>query len=201
MKKITDAFSAALAKGGIIETKEAEVCSYGLELMLLAGLEFASVLIFAVFVGNFLHTLLFLTAFLPLRIYAGGYHADSRTRCYLILLFVYGVFTAVLEFVPSAFYIAVEVISLIFTMCMVWKLAPIIHKNKTVNSEEKKAYRRISIKIMWTEALIVLIGMGWKWENCYIFALSLGQFAAAGSMLAAFVKNKVKGAETDETIS
>ncbi len=199
MKKVANLFSDALTKGGIIEKEEAAICSYGLELLLLAGLEFASILIFAIFAGNFFYTVLFFASFLPLRIYAGGYHADTHLRCYLILLLVYGLFSAFM-YVPTGFYLPIEVISAVLTIGVVRKLAPIIHHNKTANETERAVYRKISIKIMAVETVLLLAGMLWKRENRFVFAFSLGQFAVAFSMLAAFVKNKGKGGKVNEKV-
>ena len=190
VKKITDTVSVTLEKNGIIGKEETAICSYGLELLLLAGVEFASVLLLAAFVGNFFHTILFLLSILPLRMYAGGYHADTRLRCYLILLLVYGLFSVLLHYTPNGLYPAAAGISVVLTVASVWALAPIVHKNKRVTEKERAAYRKISLVIMSAEVALLLFGALWKPESKSVFTLSLGQFAVAISMLAAFVKNK-----------
>lgn len=191
MKKIADTVSMTLEKNGIIRKEETAICSYGLELLLLAGLEFASVLLLATCAGNFFYTVLFFLSFLPIRMYAGGYHADTRLRCYLILLLVYGLFTVVLHSMPKELYPVAAVISAGLTAVSVWSLAPIVHKNKTVTDEERATYRKISIVIMTAEIALLIVGIIWRPESKSVFAFSTGQFAAATSMLAAFVKNKV----------
>ncbi len=190
VKKLTDTVSVTLEKNGIIEKEETAICSYGLELLLLAGLEFASVLLLAAFVGNFFHTVLFLLSILPLRMYAGGYHADTRLRCYLILLLVYSLFSVLLHYTPNELYPTASGVSAVLTVASVWSLAPIVHKNKTVTDEEKATYRKISIVIMTAEIALLIVGTIWRPESKSVFAFSTGQFAAATSMLAAFVKNK-----------
>ncbi len=191
MNRVGNLFSAVLTEGGIIKKEEEAICSYGLELMLLAAVEFASILIIAAFVGNLFYTLLFFASFLPLRIYAGGYHADTRVRCYLVLLLVYGIFSSVMCLSPRVF-LPIEIISAVATVSTVWKLAPIVHQNKTASAAERSVYRKLSIRIMVVETMLLFTGVFWNPENSFVFSFALGQFVAAISMLAAFVKNKRK---------
>lgn len=93
MQKLAQKTANQLAVQGIIAKKDTAVYRYGLEALYSSLLELLTILFLSFFVGNFLQTILFFAAFIPLRVYAGGYHAKTRLRCYLMSLAVYGVFS------------------------------------------------------------------------------------------------------------
>ena len=82
-----------------------------------------------------------------MRVYAGGYHADTKLKCYLISLGVYGIFTFLMNVLPKDLYVVVNLFMLVFSLVTILLVAPVIHKNKTVNDIEKKYYRKFSIWI------------------------------------------------------
>lgn len=92
MQKLAQKTADQLAVQGIISQKDTAVYCYGLEALYSSLLELLTILFLSLFVGNFLQTMLFFAALIPLRVYAGGYHAKTRLRCYLMSLAVYGFF-------------------------------------------------------------------------------------------------------------
>ena len=105
MKSISQYISQTLGDEGIIKKDEIDVCKYGIEYFIISVLEILSVLLLSAFVGNFVCTLIYFVAFIPLRIYSGGYHADSKIGCYLILLSVYALFSVMIKYIPTNYYI------------------------------------------------------------------------------------------------
>ena len=200
MYTIADKLSQTLQNQGVINKEEQDICRYGLELAFLSVCEFASILLLAIFVGNFMQTLTFFIAFIPLRLYAGGYHADTRGRCYLVLLGVYFAFAYAMKVTPIFLYQMVEIATIIFMLFMVFCFAPIIHRNKKVTDIERYHYRKISLIIMAIEVGIIIFGMIFCTIKQYVFAFSLGQFTVAVSMLAALVKIR-RGGERNERFS
>lgn len=100
MECISGIISHTLWEQGIIQEEDIDKCQYGLDIFISSVLEVASILIIAAVVGNFFDTLIFFAAFIPLRVYAGGYHANTKLRCYLVSLSVYGIFTVAIYVLP-----------------------------------------------------------------------------------------------------
>lgn len=198
MKSISQYISQTLGDEGVIKKDEIDICKYGIDYFIISVLEILSVLVFAAFIGNFACTLTYFLAFIPLRIYSGGYHANSKIGCYFILLSVYALFSAVVKFIPEDYYIMVSLSSTVMTAITVLSLSPVIHGNKSFNNTEIKFYRNISIKIMLTESVIIIVGILVVPHNKLFFSFSLGQLAVSLSMLAAFVKVKTTGGDIDE---
>ena len=83
MDRIALSISNTLAENNIIKKEDVAIYKYGILLFLTSALEIGIILILSLFIGNFIETIIFFVAFLPIRVYAGGYHADTKLRCFL----------------------------------------------------------------------------------------------------------------------
>lgn len=191
MKSIPGTIANTLWTQGIIQEEDINTCRYGLDVFISSALEIASILIIAAIVGNFFQAVLFFTAFIPLRVYAGGYHADTKLKCYLISLGVYGVFTVIMNILLDELYLALNMSGAIFSLIMVLIAAPVVHKNKAVNDIERKYYRKFSIWICTVETTIILLLTAIFPKSPHIVSLAIGQAAVTVSMIAAIVKGKI----------
>lgn len=191
MKSISGTIANTLWTQGIIQEEDIDTCRYGLDVFISSTLEIASILIIAAFVGNFIEAVLLFTAFIPLRVYAGGYHADTKLKCYLISLGVYGVFTAIMNILPQGLYSTINFTVAIFSLIMVLIAAPVVHKNKAVNDIERRYYRKFSIWICSVETTVILLLTAIFSKSPYIVSLAIGQVAVTISMIAAIVKGKI----------
>ena len=191
MKSISGTIANALWKQGIIQEEDIDTCRYGLDVFISSALEIASILIIATFAGNFIEAVLLFTAFIPLRVYAGGYHADTKLKCYITSLGVYGMFTAIMNILPQGLYSALNLSVVIFSMIMVLIAAPVVHKNKAINDIERKYYRKFSISICSIETTIILLLTAIFPKSPYIVSLAIGQAAVTVSMIAAILKEKI----------
>lgn len=198
MKSISQYISQTLGDEGIIKKDEIDVCKYGIEYFIISVLEILSVLLLSAFVGNFACTLIYFIAFIPLRIYSGGYHADSKIGCYLILISVYALFSLIVKYLPTNYYAVIGLVSITLTAITILALSPMMHDNKNFNDIEIAFYRKVSIKIMITETVLIIAGIFIIPHSIFFFSFSLGQLAVSLSMLAAFVKSKMMGGETNE---
>lgn len=199
MDKVARIISSALLENKIIAQNDYEICRYGVEYILISVLEILSVLILAAIMRIFQYTVLYFTAFIPVRIYIGGYHADTRMRCFGILLGVYAVFAVIMKYISlqnwSYIIIALTVVSVICVS--LW--APLKHKNKNITEKERIIYRKISIGICILESGIIIFMILINKYNPYIQAFSLGLFTAVISLIAGKIKSLTrKEAENNE---
>ncbi len=192
MKKLSDSLSGALVQSGVIASDREMQCKYGLELMLSSLGEILFVIILSAFCGNFVQTLVFFAGFIPLRVYAGGYHADTRLRCFLILLVIYAIFTVLLHILPTQIYQYIIYGAAVLSVIIVCAMAPLAHSRKNMNEKEIKTFRKIAIAICLIEAILVVSGSVIFKNNIYILSFVFGQIAVTFSMVAADIKNKIK---------
>lgn len=135
MQRLAQGTAERLVAQGIIREEDVPIYRYGLEAMYSSLLELLSILALAALIGNFWQTVLFFAAFIPLRLYAGGYHASTRLRCFLTSLVVYAAFTIMLEIVPVAWFVPLAFIGGAVSFLIVWLFAPVIHQNHPESSQ------------------------------------------------------------------
>ncbi len=191
MKNISNGIADMLLTQGIIQEDDIGKCKYGIDLFISSFLEIFSILAIAAVLGNFIETILLFVFFIPLRIYAGGYHADTKLKCYLISLAMYGFSYVLAKIVPSELFALINVVGTVFSLIIVLIKAPIIHANKTVNDIERKIYRKISIQICLIETTIILLLTMIIPKNIIVTYLMVGQVSVAISMLAAIAKKHI----------
>lgn len=184
MQKLAQGTAERLVAQGIIREEDAPIYRYGLEAMYSSFLELLSILALAALIGNFWQTVLFFAAFIPLRLYAGGYHASTRLRCFLTSLVVYAAFTIALKIVPVAWFVPLAFIGGAVSFLIVWLFAPVIHQNHRSGLKHQVRFRRISIRICVVEVSAIIVGQILWSESALIFAVLLGLLAEALSILA-----------------
>lgn len=193
VKNISNGIADMLWTQGIIQEDDIDKCKYGIDLFISSFLEIISILAIAAFLGNFIETVLLFVFFVPLRIYAGGYHADTKLKCYFISLVMYGFSYTLANITPSGMFVLINVIGTLFSLIMVLIMAPIIHINKNVNDIERRNYMKISIEICLVETTIILLLTMTIPKNIIVTYLTVGQVSVAISMLAAIMKKHIIG--------
>lgn len=78
-----------LIANGIIPETDREVYEYGFEVMLSTFSCFGVLAILAFVSRSITHSVLYILGFVPIRHYAGGYHAKTHFRCFLTILITY----------------------------------------------------------------------------------------------------------------
>lgn len=184
MQKLAQGTAERLAAQGIIREEDAPIYRYGLEAMYSSLLELLSILTLAALIGNFWQTVLFFAAFIPLRLYAGGYHASTRLRCFLTSLVVYAAFTIMLEIVPVAWFVPLAFIGGAVSFLIIWLFAPVIHQNHRSGLKHQVRFRRISIRICVVEVSAIIVGQILWSESALFFVALLGLLAETLSILA-----------------
>lgn len=190
MERFTYKLAGFLASTGYIKESDIELCRYGLELFITSVFEVAAILAAALAVGNFIETVLFLLAFLPVRIYGGGYHADTRLRCFLILVFVYILFSIVLHFELMLQYKYCMAAFTVLDLAAVCAWAPA--SGKKMSSQEKRFYRRVSITSAALELILVISACVFGFYDLHIYIIALGALTAFISITAGKLKSVIK---------
>lgn len=143
-----------------------------------------------VIMGIIGESIIFLLVLIPLRRYAGGYHADNKETCFIIsILLLINSF-----WVIKNIHLSVQSI-LLLTGCsffITFVLAPVGNSNKKLDDAEIKIYRCRARVIMILECIALILSL--TLDTCTITNSILAAIANAGLLLlAGFVKNKYFG--------
>ena len=164
---------------------------YSLELLLSTLFNLSVVILIAIFTRRILGATLFVLGFVPLRSFAGGYHASTHFRCFLILLFTYSLFILTTYFIPNNFIVPLTFILTSSSVLLVFFLSPVEDSNKPFSDEEARRFKRKSRLGILVYSLAILI-FSLLFTN-KIFGLSLvcGVFSVSLSLLASVIRNKI----------
>ena len=182
----------------IAEKEDIEVYAYGLEMLIPPIIEIGIVIAISLYIRQFLPTLAFLIAFIPIRTYAGGYHAKTHFRCFLVLLGVYCFVLAAVYMTPVWLLKWLMLFSIITSIATIYLLAPIENRNKPVSDELKKECRKNSLSIVIYQSVFIFALISETVQSSTLYSYCLGLLSAAISLIAVNIKYKVEGGKYNE---
>lgn len=152
-KKVTD----CCVNNHIVSKDEREVYEYGMELLIATIVSTAAIIGLGMLLHRFLYTLLLLIPFYNIRIFAGGIHAETYTKC--ISSFTVGFLFILLltEYVISAGFqdwILKGSIMSAFVICLI---SPVEDRSRPLSLSENAVYNRKTRHITIFYALLVYI--------------------------------------------
>lgn len=153
-----------LMKRKVIKQEDYEIYLFGIEQMLVSLLDFMTCVIIGVVFGELLHTVLFIAAFVGLRSYAGGYHASTPLRCYLLTTGMVVVSVAILKYVSWNASMILGLLVIASVLILIF--SPVATENKPIDEVEYVYFRRKARMALLVETIVVLI--------CMIFRFELG---------------------------
>ena len=140
--------------GQAFPKEDAPLVSFGI----LQGLR-TMIEIFMLLTGLFMNLLwqgaLILIAFMPLRIYAGGYHARRPMQCAVKTWLLFFGILLLYRFAPGLLW--VQILLLAITGLSLWKFAPVEHENKPLEEYEIIKYRKLAFGIYGAETVLFVM--------------------------------------------
>ena len=171
----------------LIDSEDEEVYAYGAELLLSPVFNMMSAVVIALITNTFCHCLVFFTSFVTIRIYAGGYHADTHRNCMLTLVCVQGLFVLIIKnFGAEKIKFFVPIMLMLSIAVIIW-LAPVAHPNKPLTEKLKKVLRKkayVSVAI-WT---LVTLVCTYAFNNSFGFYSALGMITISIALAAEKIK-------------
>lgn len=135
-----------IVKGNLTETdRNKYVYAYEILFNQLVNLSIAVVLAFVS--HELISVLLFLVIYIPLRKYAGGFHAENNEKCIIyssLVIICVIIFNTTLHDVTNAYegIISIMMICFMLMLAFIWHMTPIEAKNKKLDELERRRCRR-----------------------------------------------------------
>lgn len=176
---ILKSFADWLIKTETLSEEERDNFEYGLQQGLTILVNVFTVVLIGLAFNMLWQSIVFLIAYIPLRSFAGGYHARTQLRCYLLSIQLIISVLMVIRFISWTTIMILTM--LLISVIIVLALAPVEDKNKPLDREEESRFRIKAKMILLFESLIVIISLLSGYEA---FAVSLSiSIAAVGLML------------------
>jgi len=147
IEHISEMILRYLINAGVAKKNEEEIAyyKYGIEITISSILNVVLILLIGVISKSVLESVLFLSCFIPLRQFTGGYHADTYFKCnsmfaalFILLLIVYK-----LTYDKISFYGCVLIA--LFSIIIYISECPIEHHNKQLTSSQKIRNKRLAV--------------------------------------------------------
>ena len=154
MESLTTKFVNKLINSNIIKKEDSEIYSYGFKEMLFITLNIITTLFIGLIFNKIFEIILFMITYSSIRVYAGGYHARTKLRCYIfsVLMLISVCYILKLNLLNS--YLLIVILTII-SSCIILYLAPVEDKNKPLDKIEIKVYTKRTIRNL----IILLIAL------------------------------------------
>lgn len=173
LKKLTTKAADILCRNGLIEQEEKEIYLFGIETALLKVIHYATMLLIGLCFGMVWQTAVFLLAYTVLRDYAGGYHAGSRMRCYLISWLMMLSVLLIVQFCSAEVMFWTSAILSIPFYLLIFSLAPVGNINKPLDEIEQKRYGKTARIILSIEEVLSALFLFFNVQISFVLCLSL----------------------------
>ncbi|RDY22947.1 accessory regulator [Romboutsia maritimum] len=156
IKSYANKITSFLICNEAIDSEEYGIYTYGFEVL------FASIINLTIIIGTgiifdkFLHTLVFLGCYCPIRQFAGGYHADNHKRCILNFFCIFLLTIVMADCLDFIGFRSLIIFIAILNSISIYILAPIEHRNNPLSDAEKTKFKKIT-RILTTLLLMTII--------------------------------------------
>lgn len=188
-KSLSYRLTDVLINNKIIENEDFEIHRYGFETLIYFIVNISVALSIGIIFDRFIHTIVFLSCYCTLRQFTGGYHARNYTECTLTFAAIYLITIFLANNIDIFRYKYLSIIILIVSSYIIYKLAPLEHRNKPLSNDEKHRYRMIAMKIMSVIVLIFIVGIV---SNSFVEYLVYSLFAIIWINLLLIVGTRIK---------
>lgn len=163
--KTADVLTHKLRRNNLINSEQFEICKFGIKQMLNILLNISTTIVIGVFFHEVCISLLFLALYIPLRSYAGGYHAKTELQCYISsILLMITVLLATKYVYLSCF---VCIIMFLISCIAILLIAPVEDSNKPLDDLEKKVYKRRTMMIVTVETVVFMVSILLNADSIY----------------------------------
>lgn len=151
--------------------EDRDLYHYGFELILMYFINAGALLLLGLLMGCFFETLLLLFGFALQQSFAGGFHAMTHLRCFLIMLAGWAASMLLIRMVVS--YPVILGAMAAIGVFVVFLFAPVKHENYPVSAEKERKMKRIAHFVAILMCIVVFIDM-LLFPNNLFFANVLG---------------------------
>lgn len=187
-KDLSYKFANILIRNEIIENEDFEIYRYGFEMLTYFAVNILVALLIGVIFNKLIHTIVFLSCYCTLRQFTGGYHAKNYTECTITFAIIYLITIFVdnnLDIDKCKYLI---MLIYIFSIFIIYKLAPQEHRNKPLSEKEKIHYKKVTIKIIMIISTIIIISIFFKYLNEYAMYIFYSEFWISALLIVGLAK-------------
>ncbi len=153
--RVSQQLTQFLVDSNTIKDEDREIYRYGIQQGLTIILNLVTTLLIGLVCDMIWQSIVFTAAYIPLRSFAGGYHAKTPTKCYIFSIVLMLAVLLAMKLVPFTVFICSIMLSVSGVIILL--LAPVEAHNKPLDKAEQKVYRKRSLLIWIFELAITVV--------------------------------------------
>lgn len=154
---LSERISEWLLASEAISREDKEIYQYGIQQGMIVLLNLGTTMVIGMVFGRLLESILFMAAYIPLRSYAGGYHAKTAVRCYFFSILMMSAVLWVMRYVTYSGLVCGCLTAV--SGSMIWFLVPVEDRNKPLDDVEKVVYRKRARRIVLAESILSVLAV------------------------------------------
>ena len=196
ISKLSELIALYLYREQIIDEGKTPVCAYGIELIISTLIGFILVCLVGLIMNALAFALIFYLVFVGVRLFTGGYHADSHIKCKITLIMC-----SLFVLLSSRHYKALNesglhILFLAIYLVCVFLFSPVEHVNAPLTEQERKRNRGVSI--IMAVVLAIVNELGYLLNPAMSAVLTMSLFTIAMLMIIAKLKGGRVNYEEDD---
>lgn len=166
-----------------IEQSEAEVYQYGYRLLIEKVCALIMTSMIAIFFDAWMEIVVFCIAFIPIRTFAGGYHAKHSLSCMVLSagVLIFNIFVGK-WFSTTGYGSYALLLEVMLYPAIAW-MAPVENLNRTISESERTYFKRVVVVIYAVQILAELVLLFWGRSGLTVLIV-LAHISVMGSLAA-----------------
>lgn len=189
LNKLISKSTDCLVRNHVVDEDDRDVYEYGFHTLFNNVIDISSIIVISLWLNQIPQTLLYHVSFVVLRNTAGGYHAKTHFRCFLMSTVIWLVSLWGISQVASP---GVCIGLAAFSTSLIWGKAPIEHINSPLSTRKKKRLKtlsRIASAVFFMAIVLssIVLGDKYRWIPA---SLAYGMASHAILILGALLQKK-----------
>lgn len=173
----------------VIKQEDWEIYQYGVYQLIINVVHIITLLILGIIFNEVWQGIIFALTFVILRIYAGGYHAPTPLKCYLLTTSIIIAVLSVMKYVEIDYFVCL--ILLIISSIVILIFSPVESENKPLDMMEKMIYRRKTFMIWGIETGAAIVCAIVKVKSILI-CITMAEVVLCFALISEVIKQKTK---------
>lgn len=191
VEKLVDKFIKKQLAENTISKEDVSIYRYGYILVCEVLINIIIAAIIGVISGDWLLITIFLTIYIPLRSFCGGWHADKLWKCTIYSNLIIVLMIVSDEYMVRALTDIILLIAFIICLLLVLCWAPMDTKSKPISIEERKDYKKKINVIVLIHFLFFVVMMLKNWSTI-MYTIAFSYATQAVMLLLEKVNRKIE---------
>ncbi len=187
-----------MIRNDVVSKEDSTIYLFGIHQGIMSILNIITTLIIASVMGTLLEGVVFILCYMPLRSFAGGYHARTERRCYILSACLTLFVMALCKVVVMNW---VLIVVFIIAFLIIWFVAPVEDSNKPMVEIERIVYSKRCKQLIVAELLAMIIVVVFDWyriaKMICVAAIALGIIVILGAIRNGILQRQVRGSAND----